>query len=69
MKTREAIKKIQKAAKAAGLEFELTELTNHTGIRVGNKKTTIGRHSEIPNLMAQKIFKQLEGELGEGWWR
>lgn len=69
MKTTAVIKKIKQAAKAAGVEFELFERKGHTGIRVGSKKTTIGRHAETSNLMAQTIFKQLEGELGKGWWR
>lgn len=69
MRTAEVIKKIRKAARAADLEFEVFERTNHTGIRVGAKKTTIGRHSETPNLMAEAIYKQLEEVLGEGWWR
>lgn len=69
MKTVAVIKKIKKAAKDAGVEFETFERTNHTGIRVGSIKTTIGRHSETSNLMAEIIFKQLEPELGEDWWR
>lgn len=66
MKTKAVIKQ---AANAAGLEFELFSRTNHQGIRVGNTKTTIGRHNETPDLMAETIYKQLEGELGRGWWR
>jgi len=69
VKTVALIKKIRKAAKDAGLEFELTERTNHTRIRVGSKRTTIGRHTETPDLMAESICKQLEVELGKGWWR
>lgn len=63
------IKKIRKAAKAAGLDFEVVERTNHTGLQVGDKKTTIGRHSETSNLMAETIYKQLEVVLGKDWWR
>jgi len=69
MKTAAVIRKIRKAAKNAGAEFELFERTRHSGIRVGRTKTTIGRHSETSNLMAETIYRQLEGELGEGWWR
>lgn len=63
VKTAALIKKIRKAAKDAGLEFELAERTNHTGIRVGSKRTTIGSHTETPDLMAETICKQLEVEL------
>lgn len=69
MRTSEVLKKIRKAAASAGVEFETFERTNHTGIRVGSKKTTIGRHRETSNLMAETIFKQLEEVLGEDWWR
>lgn len=69
MKTTAVIKKIRRAAEAAGLEFEVFERKGHTGIRVGAKKTTIGRHRETPEGMAEKIYRQLQGELGEGWWR
>lgn len=69
MRTAEVIKKIRKAAGRAGVEFELFERSNHTGIRVGNKKTTVGRHRETSNLMAETIYKQLESELGKDWWR
>lgn len=69
MKTAAVIKKIKKACDAAGIEFELFDRKGHQGIRVGSKKTTIGRHTETADLMAKKIYKQLEVELGEDWWR
>jgi hypothetical protein len=69
MRTAEVIKKIRDAAREAGVEFETFERARHTGIRVGAKRTTIGRHRETSNQMAEKIYKQLEEVLGEGWWR
>lgn len=70
MKRNDVIKKIRKAAKAQGVSCELYELTNHTGIRVGDTATTVSRSSkDVPNLFAETIFKQLEPALGEGWWR
>ncbi|NNM45645.1 ribonuclease PH [Knoellia koreensis] len=70
MKRGDVIKKIKKAAKAASLEFEQYELTRHTGIRVGGTSTTISRSSsDMPDVFAETIFKQLESELGKGWWR
>ncbi|GAB3057659.1 ribonuclease PH [Sediminivirga luteola] len=47
MKRAAVIKKLKQAAKKAGKDFEVTELTNHTGIRVGSKRSTLGRHNEI----------------------
>lgn len=69
MKTKAVIKMIREAANAAGVEFELFERKGHTGIRVGSKKTTIGRHTETTDDMAEKIYRQLQDELGQGWWR
>ncbi|MDN5934111.1 MAG: hypothetical protein L0I24_24070 [Pseudonocardia sp.] len=68
MKRSAVIKKIRQGAKRAGVDFEMYELTNHTGIRCGEVATTIGRHTEIPELMALTIYKQLAPALGDRWW-
>ena len=69
MKRGDVLRKIRKAAKAQGVPLELFERTNHTGIQCGSIRTTIGRHSEISDLMAETIYKQLEPELGRMWWK
>ena len=70
MKRNDVIKRIRKAAKDQGLSFDQYELTNHTGIKVGDTATTVSRSSEdMPDVFAQTIFKQLEPALGKGWWR
>lgn len=69
MKRRDVLRKIRKAAKEAGVDYAEQELTRHTGITVGGVSTTVARHSEIPDLFAETIFKQLEPALGKGWWR
>jgi hypothetical protein len=70
MKRGDVIRTIKKAAKAANVEFEQTELTKHTGITVGNVKTTVSRSSkDMPDVFAETIYKQLEPALGKGWWR
>ena len=69
MKRAALLKKIRTAAKAADLDYSTTEGANHTKVTVGSKTTTVGRHNEIGDLMAEKICKQLEVVLGEGWWR
>lgn len=69
MRTAEVIKKIRNEARKQGVAFETFERTNHTGIRVGSITTTIGRHRETSNLMAETIYKQVEPALGKGWWR
>lgn len=63
------LKKIKAAAKAAGLECHEVELSRHTGIIVGVTRSTIGRHSEVPDGTARVFWKQFENELGEGWRR
>ena len=60
---------VKAAAQARGLDFREVELTNHTGIIVGQTRSTIGRHSEIADGTAYAFFKQFESELGKGWWR
>jgi mRNA interferase HicA len=69
MKRRDVLKRIRRAAKTQGVEVTVRELTRHTGITVGRTSTTVPRHNEIADLMASVIFKQLEVELGKGWWR
>lgn len=64
------IDRIRKQAKAAGLTFEIVELTRHTAIRVGDTCRTLGRHHEIDDLTAKKFFGQFADEFGQkGWWR
>lgn len=69
MKRAEVIKKLRKQAKEAGLEFAEYELKNHTGIKIGNTKSTLGRHSEVDDVTARKFFDQFANEFGKGWWR
>lgn len=69
MKRTAVMKKLKQAAKAAGKEFSVSELRNHTGVTVGSTRSTLGRHSEIDDVTARKFFDQFAKELGKGWWR
>lgn len=69
MKRRDVIKKIKEGARRAGVDVNFPELTNHTGIICGSIRTTLGRHAEIPEQHAETIYRQLQPELGKGWWR
>jgi hypothetical protein len=69
MKRTAVLKKLKQAAKAAGKDFSVIELRNHTGITVGSTRSTLGRHSEIDDVTARKFFDQFARELGKGWWR
>ena len=69
MRRTKVLKKIAKAARSAGVEFSTQELTNHTGLTVGDVRTTIGRHGEIAEGTAEALYRQLQPALGKGWWR
>ena len=45
--------------KKTNQKLVIKEGANHTRIWVGDRYTTIARHSEIDDLMAQKIYKQI----------
>jgi mRNA interferase HicA len=66
MKRNELIRRIRRAARTTGVKIEVYELSRHSGIRVDNVATTIPRHAEIPDRLAEAIFKQLEPVLGKG---
>jgi hypothetical protein len=69
VKRGDVIRKLQAEAKRRGLPFEVVELTNHTGIVVDGKRSTLGRHGEVPDVTARKFFEQFSDKLGKGWWR
>lgn len=70
MKRREIIRRIREAAAAKGLECEVVELTNHTGIKVGRCRSTLTRSSkDFGPAYAARVWSNFEAELGEGWWR
>jgi len=60
---------IREAAAGQGVGYAEFQRTNHLGLQVGVVRTTVGRHTEISNLTAERLFKQLEPALGEDWWR
>lgn len=64
------IREAAEAAKAAGKELVVVEKTKHTGLVVGSNRTTLTRSSSDfgPNDAAD-VWKNFEGELGEGWWK
>ena len=70
MKRRELIKRISRAAKSSDLSWDLArEGAEHTLYRLGSKPVVIPRHNEINEVTAQAIMKDLEANLGKGWWR
>jgi hypothetical protein len=69
VKRGQVLKKLKTAARRAGLEYGEEELTNHTGVWVGDHRSTLSRHSEIDEVTVGKFFDQFAAQLGKGWWR
>jgi hypothetical protein len=70
MKRSALIRKISKRAKAVGTTWELTRQgTNHEQWRCGDSIVYVPRHPQVNDLTAQGICRDLEEELGKGWWR
>lgn len=69
MERTEVLRRVRRAARSAGVSFEVVELTNHTGVIVGGLRSTLGRHTEIDDVTARRFFDQFAQVLGKGWWR
>jgi hypothetical protein len=70
VKRRDVIKKIEQGAKDKGVSWAFDkEGANHTIYKLAGKRIPIERHTEIDNLLAEKIFKECEEVLGQRWWR
>lgn len=64
------MKKIAKAAKRQGVDWELTrEGGSHTIYRLGSTTIPVPRHAELGENMALVIFKECQRELGKKWWQ
>lgn len=50
--------------------MEVTEREggNHT-LLIDALRIPVGRHSEIPDVMAEKIYIEAEPKLGKDWWK
>ena len=70
MKRRDLISRIAKTAKANKVSWDLVrEGANHEIWQCGSTKVSIPRHREVNESTATGIMKDLETELGEGWWK
>jgi mRNA interferase HicA len=70
LKQRELKRRIADAARERGLIWtKLRDGRQHELWQCGSTKLTIPRHRELNEYTAEGILKDLEGELGEGWWR
>lgn len=70
MKRRDLIKTIEQAARMRDISWTVhSEGARHTIYKLAGKRIPIERHTEIDNLLAEKIFKECEEVLGSRWWR
>jgi hypothetical protein len=70
VKRKAVIKKIEQGAKDKGVLWMLhSEGANHTIYMLAGKRIPIVRHTEIDDLLAEKVFKECEEILGGRWWR
>jgi mRNA interferase HicA len=70
VKQGELKRRIQLASNAQGKVWRLLRQGGrHEVWQCGRTKITIPRHREINQLTAEAIFKDLEPDLGRGWWR
>ena len=69
VKRQQVLKKLRTRAKSAGLDYSEYELTNHTGVRIGDTASTLSRHAEIDEVTARRFWDQFAEEFGKGWWR
>jgi mRNA interferase HicA len=70
MRRTELLRKIRRAAQAANIDWSMVRQgANHEVWRCGGQQVSIPRHREINEVTARGIMKDLEGELGERWWR
>lgn len=69
-KRAEVIKKIQQAAKAKGMAFDVKRRGgNHDIYSLDGLMVPVGRHSEFGNRYTETVYKECEAKLGKGWWR
>ncbi|GAA0716771.1 hypothetical protein Drose_36795 [Dactylosporangium roseum] len=70
MKRVDLLKKIRTAAAGKGVDFGLhREGTSHSIYRCDGQNVVVPRHTEINEITARAIMRDLEDQLGKGWWR
>lgn len=53
------MKRIISYARRTDQDLRITEGANHTKVKLGERQAVVARHSEISDLTAKGIFKQL----------
>ena len=62
MKRTELMRKLRDIARDQGQELQVTEGGRHTKVRIGERQTTVPRHTEINEHTARGIIKHMGGE-------
>lgn len=60
VKRRDLIKRLKDIAKQRGVTYTEKEGGAHTIVAVGGQQTSVPRHSEINEITASKIIRQIE---------
>ncbi|CAM4190788.1 hypothetical protein [Janibacter anophelis] len=59
MKRRELLKALRAEAQRVGLRLEIREGGSHTKVSIGERSSVVPRHSEINEMTALAILKQM----------
>lgn len=60
MKRRQLMAKLAAMARSEGREMQIREGGSHTKVRIGERQTVVPRHSEINEVTARAILRQME---------
>ena len=70
MKHVDLIRRLQRAARAAGRDFRLVREGGADEVRAcGGTQVVVARHREMNDRTAGHIMRELEPEFGEGRWK
>lgn len=68
-KRRDIIKRLRRAARDVDVDVTEIEGGRHTLLILDGLRIPVARHTEIPDLDAQNIYKEAEPKLGKDWWK
>jgi mRNA interferase HicA len=70
MRRNDLLRRIENAARTRGVALVLVrEGGDHEIWRCGGRQISLPRHREINEMTALAIFRLLQSELGEEWWK
>ena len=70
MRRTDLIRKVQRAARAKGLSFQLLRGSgDHEIWSLDGMRVSIPRHNEINERTGKGVYRTLDEKLGKDWWR